>query len=80
MSHKRAIEEKHRRQKLMGNRGNAWYDPDKGFYIKYNRGRRAGGWNACVKKQSVRKIRRSKDTFQQHGKHHKLFDFWWTID
>lgn len=80
MSYQRSKEEKHRRAKLAKECGNAWYNADKGFYIKYNRGRRARSWNSSVKKMSVRKIRRSKAVFQQHGKHRKLFDFWWTVD
>lgn len=80
MGWRRAKERNHRLKKLADNHGHSWYDEEKGRYIKYyltNNG--AKGRIKWIKRQSARKIRRSKEHFSQHGKHHRLYDYWWEV-
>ena len=54
-----------------------YFDEEKGRYIRcYFRSK---GYRAFLKKQSVRKIRHSKETYQEKGRHRRQFDFWWEL-
>jgi hypothetical protein len=57
-----------------------YYDEEKGRYIHYHFGKAsAKGYRAYVKKQSTRRIRRSAEVYQEKGKHHRHYDFWWEL-
>lgn len=57
-----------------------YFDDEKGRYIRYTFGR-AGrtGRRQMLKKLSSKKIRRSSEIYQEKGKHHRHFDFWWEL-
>ena len=57
-----------------------YYDEEKGRYIRCHFGKAsAKGYRAYVKKQSARRIRRSAEIYQEKGKHHRHYDFWWEL-
>ena len=57
-----------------------YFDEDKGRYIRYTFGKaNAHSHRAFLKRQSRRRIRRSAEVYQEKGKHHRHFDFWWEL-
>lgn len=57
-----------------------YFDEEKGRYIHYYFGRAGrGGRRQWLKKQSSKRIRQSKEIYQEKGKYHKHFDFWWEL-
>ena len=57
-----------------------YFDEEKGRYIHYYFGKaNAKGVRHYLKQQSSRRIRRSSDVYQEKGKHHRHFDFWWEL-
>lgn len=57
-----------------------YFDEEKGRYVHYHFGKpNAKGVRHYLKKQSSRRIRRSSDIYQEKGKHHRHFDFWWEL-
>lgn len=57
-----------------------YFDDEKGRYVRYTFGR-AGrtGRRQWLKKQSSKRIRKSTEIYQEKGKHHRHFDFWWEL-
>lgn len=79
MSHRRKEEENKRLKKLHDNKGNAYYDEDKKRYIRYYDSGRKWCRKKALKRASARAIRYSKDSFQQHNRHKRLYEYWWSL-
>ena len=82
MGYKRNAETQRRLEKAHQKRYRCpiYFDDEKGRYIRYTFGRAsAKGSRAYIKKQSSRRIRRCADVYQEKGKHHRHFDFWWEL-
>ncbi len=63
--------------KAAGYPAGAWYDDDKGRYVRYYRGQRSS-W---IKKQCNRKFRRSYGMCSaKRGAYRKYTEFWWEYD
>ena len=56
-----------------------YFDEEKGIWRRYYWGKRANSYRANLKKQSSRRIRRSGEVYQEKGKHHRHFDYWWEL-
>lgn len=57
-----------------------YYDEEKGRYIHYHFGKaNTKGVRHVLKKLSSKRIRRSSEVYQEKGKHHRHFDFWWEL-
>lgn len=82
MGYKRNAETQRRLEKAYQKRYRCpiYFDDEKGRYIRYTFGKSsAKGWRHYLKKQSSRRIRRSSAVYQEKGKHHRHFDFWWEL-
>lgn len=58
--------------------GGAFYDEDKGRYIKYSP-RRKPGHAKFLRRVANRKVRRNKDHLR-NGQYRKVYDYWWELD
>lgn len=82
MSHRRSVDEKNRLKRLSEETphcyaGGAWYDGEKGRYIRvWISGR--GGRPKYLRKRTNKKLRRCKDLLN-YGKYRKVFDYWWEV-
>ena len=82
MSHRRSRETRRRLKKLSVSSprytpSGAWYDEDKGRYIRYY----ARGSHGCTKwlrTVANRKVRRAKNVLQGGG-YRRVYDYWWEL-
>jgi len=60
----------------------AYWDEDRGCYIRYSISRRANGCRSFVKKRCNRYFRRLSKHLETNckGINHKMTEFWWEID
>ena len=81
MSYNRNAETQRRLKKKYVNRYRVpiYFDEEKGIWRRYYWGKSKNSYNAFLKKQSRRRIRRSKNTYQEKNKHHREFDYWWNL-
>ena len=56
-----------------------YFDEEKGIWRRYYWSKGKGGRVACLKKQSKRRIRRSKEVYREKNRHHREFDYWWEL-
>ena len=55
----------------------AFYDEDKGRYVKYSP-RRKPGHAKFLRRVANRKVRRNKD-YLRNGQYRKVYDYWWEV-
>ena len=56
-----------------------YFDEEKGIWRRYYWSKHKNGRVACLKKQSKRRIRRSKEVYMEKNRHHREFDYWWEL-
>lgn len=83
MSHRRSHENRRRLKKLATATskcfgGGAWYDEDKGRYIRYY-ARGGNGYTKWLRTVANRRVRRAKNV-PQGGGYRRVYDYWWEVD
>ena len=56
-----------------------YFDEEKGIWRRYYWSKHKNGRVAFLKKQSKRRIRRSKEVYMEKNRHHREFDYWWEL-
>lgn len=83
MSYRRSKERNRRLKKLYEETkhsygSGAWYDEEKGRYIRYYPSS-STGYTKYLRRISNRKIRRMKEMSLKGCQYKKAFDYWWTL-
>ena len=56
-----------------------YFDEEKGIWRRCYWGKRTKSYRTYLKKQSSRRIRRTSEVYQEKGKHHRHFNYWWEL-
>jgi hypothetical protein len=56
-----------------------YFDEEKGIWRRWYWGKGKNSRVAFLKKQSKRRVRRSKEVYKEKNRHHREFDYWWEL-